>query len=266
MPKIVELDALERTVKAVLFSAYVRDEKPLSLLIVAKPESAKTAILKKFRGNKGIVYLTDCTAYGLAHEILPKISSGEVKHILIADLITPLSKSTKTRKAFIAFLNNLIEEGVAKITSYVTIWEREASCGLIAAITEEELKDGRHDWAKMGFLSRMFLFSYSYPISVVRKIFDSLMSDKSAVGESVPLNLPSEPVDVLLPEDIAKELIPISMRIGQSMQLYGFRFFLNSKTLLKALALMKGKTEVTREELEEFLELSNHFNWEFNPI
>jgi hypothetical protein len=51
MPKIVELDALEKTVKAVLFSAYVKDEKPLSLLIVAKPESAKTAVLKKYRDN-----------------------------------------------------------------------------------------------------------------------------------------------------------------------------------------------------------------------
>ena len=266
MPKIVELDPLERTVKAVLFSAYVKDEKPLSLLIVAKPESAKTAILKKFRTSKGVVYLTDCTAYGLTRDILPRIESGQVKHILIADLITPLSKSTKTRKAFIAFLNNLIEEGVAKMSSYVSMWEKEVRCGLIAAVTEEELKDGRHDWAKMGFLSRTFLFSYSYPISIVQRIFDSLMNDKSGVGESIELSFPSEPVDVVLPEDITRDLIPISMKIGQSMQLYGFRFFLNSKTLLKALALMKGKKEVTREELKEFMELANHFNWEFNPI
>lgn len=266
MPKIVELDALEKTVKAVLFSGYVKDEKPLSLLIVAKPESAKTAILKKFRGNKGIEYLTDCTAYGLTQQILPKIESGQVKHILIADMITPLSKSTKTRKSFIAFLNNLIEEGVAKIASYVSVREKEVSCGLITAITEEELRDGRHDWAKMGFLSRMFLFSYSYSISVVHKIYDSLTNDKSALGENVGLNFPSEPVDVVLSEDIAKQLVPISMRIGQSMRLYGFRFFLNSKTLLKALALLKGRKEVTIEELEEFLELSNHFNWDFNPI
>ena len=90
MPRIVELDALEKTVKAVLYSAYVKGEKSLSLLIVAKPESAKTAVLKKYRENKGIVYLTDCTAYGLTRDILPKTSSGEIKHILIADLITPL--------------------------------------------------------------------------------------------------------------------------------------------------------------------------------
>jgi len=85
LPKIVALDALETTVKATLFSAYVKDEKPLSLLVVAKPESAKTEVLKKYRENKGIVYLTDCTAYGLTRDILPKAISGEVKHIVIAD-------------------------------------------------------------------------------------------------------------------------------------------------------------------------------------
>ena len=31
---------------------------------------------------------------------------------MIPDLLTPLSKSTKTRNNFIAFLNNLLEEGV----------------------------------------------------------------------------------------------------------------------------------------------------------
>lgn len=266
MPKIVELDALEKTVKAVLFSAYVKDEKSLSLLIVAKPESAKTAVLKKYRDNRGIVYLTDCTAYGLTRDILPKILTGEIKHIMIADLITPLSKSTKTRQSLVAFLNNLIEEGVAKMTTYVSIWEKEVNCGLITAITSDALEDGRHDWAKMGFLSRMFLFSYSYPISVVHRIFSSLMGDKSAVGEPVKLDFPSQPVDVILPEDIAKDLVPISTRVGESMQIYGFRFFLNAKTLLKSLALMKRKTTVTSEEFDEFLELSRFLNSKFNPI
>ena len=35
MPRIIELDSLEKAVRAVLFSVYVKDEKPLSLLIEA---------------------------------------------------------------------------------------------------------------------------------------------------------------------------------------------------------------------------------------
>jgi hypothetical protein len=266
MPRIVELDALERTVRAEIFSAYVKDEKPISLLIVAKPESAKTAVLKKCRQNHGIVYLTNCTGYGLTRDILPKIATGEIKHIMIADVITPLSKSTKTRQSFVAFLNNLIEEGVARMTTYAAVWDKEVNCGLITGVTEDALQDGRHDWAKMGFLNRMLLFSYSYPISVVQRIFNSLIDDRSARGKPVKLELPPQPVDVILPDDIARELIPISARIGESMQVYGFRFFLNAKTFLKALALSRGKTTVTRREFEEFLELAKFFNSQFNPV
>jgi len=199
-------------------------------------------------------------------DILPKILSGEVKHIMIADLITPLSKSTKTRQSLIAFLNNLVEEGVAKVTTYASVWDKEVNCGLVTAITEDALADGRHDWAKMGFLSRMHLFTYRYSISAVHKIFESLLEDKSGISEHETLDLPAEPVDVCLPSEMAKDLIPISARIGESMQIYGFRFFLNAKTLLKALALIKKKTVAEKEEFDEFLELSNYLNAKFNPI
>ncbi len=266
MPTLIKLDALEKIIQATLYSSYIKSEKALSLLIVAKPESGKTAILKKYRENKGIVYLTDCTAYGLTQNILPRVNSGEIKHILIADLITPLSKATKTRKSLIAFFNNLIEEGVAKMTTGATIWEQEVNCGLIAAITSEELKDGRHDWAKMGFLSRMFLFSYEYPIPVVYKIFDSLMGDYSGIGDSIKLQFPNKPRDISLPTEIAEKLIPICMKIGEAMKLYGFRFFLNTKTMLKSLALINKKKEVTEDEFNEFLELSKYLNSDFNPI
>jgi len=264
--KLVELDALDTVLRATLYSGYVKNAKALSLLIVAKPESAKSSLLKKYRKNKGIVYITDCTAYGLTHEILPQIATGEVKHILIPDLVLPLSKSVRTRMSLIAFLNSLIEEGIAKMTSYVTSWDKEVNCGLVTAVTDEALKDGRHEWAKMGFLSRMLLFSYSYPIPTVYKIFKSLMDEEPERGEVVVLRFPRRPKNVTLPRHIAQQLQPISTKIGESMKVYGFRFFVNSKTFLKSLALMDGRTTVKAKDLNEFLRLSNYFNVNFNPV
>ena len=266
LPKIIDLEPLETVVKATLYSAHVKDEKRLSLLRVAKPECGKTAVLKKYRENKGIVYLTDCTAYGLTRDVLPRIVSGEVHHILIADLITPLSKTSKTRQSFIAFLNNLIEEGVAKMSTYATMWDKEAKCGLIAAVTDDEFRDGRHHWAKMGFLSRMFVFSYSYPISTVHRVFDSLLYDSSGSEEKIKLDFPEVLVDVNIPIRISKDLIPLSSQIGALMKLHGFRFFLNSKTFLKSLALINGRRKVSRKDFEKFIELSDYFNFKFNPI
>lgn len=61
-------------------SPHIKNEKPLSLLIVAKPESGKSSAMKQYRENKGIAYLTDCTAYGLTRDVLPKIVTGEIKN------------------------------------------------------------------------------------------------------------------------------------------------------------------------------------------
>lgn len=159
---LIHLEPLKKIVECALLSPYIKNEKPISLLIVGKAESGKSSVMKQYRENKGVVYLTDCTAYGITRDILPKIVSGEIKTIMIPDLLTPLSKQTKTRQSFIAFLNNLIEEGVAKIRTYSTVWNRDVKANVITAITDEALRDARHSWAKMGFLSRFIIFSYSY--------------------------------------------------------------------------------------------------------
>lgn len=262
---LLGLSALRETVETVLFTPYIKNEKPVSLLIVAKPESGKTAVLKSYVQNKGIVYITDCTAYGLSRDILPKISSGEVRTIIIPDLITPLSKSHKTRQSFIAFLNNLIEEGVVKVSTYVTVWEKEARANVITAVTDEELRDGRHDWAKMGFLSRFLIFSYSYPISLVTQIFRYYTENHYIVTER-RLNLPENDVDVVLPAEIAQRLDPIAIAIGQAMQTYGIRAKINLRSFIKALALKEGRKKVTEKDFERLIYLANWLNLNFNPV
>lgn len=176
METLINVEPLQKVVECALISPYIKDEKPLSLLIVAKAESGKTSVMKTYRQNKGIAYVSDCTAYGITRDILPKMLSGEVMTLVIPDLITPLSKSTKTRQSFVAFLNNLIEEGIAKITTYANIWDKDVKANVITAVTDEALKDGRHEWAKMGFLSRFIIFTYSYKPSTIMQSFQCKVS------------------------------------------------------------------------------------------
>jgi len=259
------LDPLKKVIRAALVSPYIKDERPLNLLIVAKPEAGKTTLMKIFRENKGICYLTDATAYGLTRDILPKMVSGEIKTIMIADLLTPLSKSTKTRKSFVAFLNNLVEEGVAKVSTYAMTWEKEVKANVITAITDEELRDGRHDWAKMGFLSRFLVFSYSYPLSTVLKILD-YYSEKPPIFPPERLQLPEREVHIELPKGLADKLDPVATKIGERYNLYGFRAKINLRTFIKALAWLNGKTEATEQEFNELLELTRWLNLDLNPL
>jgi len=262
---LINIDLLKKMIECTILSAYIKNEKPISLLIVAKAESGKSSAMKLYRQNKGIIYMTDCTAYGLTRDVLPKLVSGEVRTLMIADLLTPLSKSYKTRQSFIAFLNNLIEEGVAKITTYSTIWDKEVKANVITSVTDEALADGRHEWAKMGFLSRFIMFSYSYSTSTVIKILD-FYSKQGLVLGSETLELPAEDVEIELSKEIADKLNPIAMKIGEQFKLYGIRAKVNLRSLLKALALRNGKSVVSENEFQELLELADYMNFNFNPI
>jgi hypothetical protein len=262
---VIYVEQLRKAIESTLISPYIKNEKPISLMIVAKAESGKTSILKQYRQNKGIIYMTDCTAYGIQRDILPKVVSGEIKTLMIADLLTPLSKSYKTRESFIAFLNNLIEEGIAKITTYAMTWDKEAKANVITAVTDQAIEDGRHEWAKLGFLSRFILFSYSYSMSAVTEILNCY-SEHGLSMNNVKLTLPQKEVDIELPKEIADKLNPIAMKIGEQFQLYGIRAKINLRSLIKALAYRNGRKTVTEAEFGELLELSDYMNFNYNII
>jgi len=264
--KLINTAQLEKTIEATLISPHIQNERPVSLLIIAKPESGKTAMLKQYRQTKGVFYMTDCTAYGITRDVLPKIVSGEVSTLMIADLLTPLSKAVRTRESFVAFLNNLIEEGVAKITSYANVWDKEVRANVITAVTDSALKDGRHDWAKLGFLSRFILFSYSYDISTVTKIFSYYSEHSYDSSFNSKFKIPEKQVNITLTKETADRLDSIASKIGQQFQIYGIRAKINFRSFLKALAVRNKRNTVTEAEFKEFLELADYMNLNFNPL
>jgi hypothetical protein len=262
---LVHVEPLKKIIECALISTYIKNEKPISLLIVAKAESGKTSTMKLYRENKGIVYVTDCTAYGITRDILPKMVSKEIRTLMIPDLLTPLSKSAKTRATLVAFLNNLIEEGIVKITTYAMIWDKDVKANTITAITNQALEDGRHEWAKMGFLSRFIIFSYSYSLSTVMEILNHY-SKHGLNSDNVKVQLPKKEVDIELSKEIADALNPIAMRIGEQFELYGIRAKINFRSLLKSLAYRNGKKAVSDAEFKEFLELADYMNFDYNII
>lgn len=262
---LINVEPLRKVVECALISPYIKGEKPLSLLIVAKAESGKTSVMKLYRQNKGVAYISDCTAYGITRDILPKMVSGEVRTLVIPDLITPLSKSTKTRQSFVAFLNNLIEEGVAKITTYANIWDKEVKANLITAVTDEALRDGRHEWAKMGFLSRFIVFSYAYSTPTIAQILKSYSEHGLSPGEA-DFRPPEKEVDVCLPRRIADKLDPFATKVGEQFSLYGIRAKINFRCLLKCLAYRNKKRTVTDAEFREFLELVDFMNFDYKQM
>jgi len=259
------LDAIE----LVIWSGLIKDEKPLSLMIVASAESGKTQALMKYNINDGIAYMTDCTAFGLQRDIIPLVEKGEIKHIMIPDLLKPLSRKQSTVNTFVTFLNALIEEGIADILTYVSQPTRKIKglkCGLITSITADELKDQRHRWVSMGFLSRCLPFSYSYSQKTVKEIFDYIMSEKYQEESKIKLKLPKKPKDIKISKRFAEKVKPFSYAFAEPNKVYGFRFQTQLQVLMKANALRNKRKAVNNKDYKKVEDLMNHLNLNYKAL
>ena len=274
---MIGTEKLELIIELALWSGCLENERPLSLLIVAKPESGKSELVLKYKDNIPNVWvLTDATAFGLL-KILKEDAFRAVRHIIIPDLLSPLSRQPATVHSFIAFMNNLIEEGVMEIqTGFMTFKETGLNIGLISTMTPSVLQDRRHGWSRIGFLSRMVPVSYKYSQQTAQKILVSITHQEYHKEKPKALTLPTETAKVALPPRLAKKMLSFTRQHAQAEaelnrvemyeglrmlheaeELYGFRYQKQLQVMLKSRALMKGREEVTQEDVDALGSLLN---------
>jgi len=264
---LVKMEELKNMIKYVLWSGYVKDEEPLSLLIISKPESGKTDCIKMFKNNKGVIYFNDVTPWGLVKNIYKFNDLEPVRHVMIPDLLNPMSKSQTSVRAFIQFMNSAIEEGIEKIQTYgIQVTVPRLKFGLITAITSDAFKLRRHNWSRIGFLSRMIPFSYSLSRRAVEEIMESIFNRLYQKRKSINLNFPKEQVKVDLSYELARKVNSYAVRLATAEKLYGFRHQKQFQTLLQSIALSKGKRKVDEEDYKDFQKVAEYINLDFNAI
>jgi hypothetical protein len=266
-----DLEPLLEMLRLILYTAYIKGiPKPNSLLIIARPESGKTEALKKFTVNKNVAYLTDVTAFGIQRDWLAKIEAGEVRHIIIPDLLKPLSRKESTVNSFITMLNSLIEEGISSMSTYVTpgpvSFRKPVKCGLITAITSDEFRDKRHSWRKKGFLSRTIPFSYKYGMNTVNKVFNSILDLDYTKEHDIKLDIPKQDIAIKLKPKYARAILPSTATIARAQQTYGFRLQKQFQALLQASALERKRHAVNQRDVDRVLYLMNWVNFDENEI
>ena len=270
-----ELKDIIETVKLAVYSGYVEGVRPVSLLITASVGAGKTEITKKFKTVKGLAFLTDTTAFGITRSLLPELKSGMIKHIIIPDLITPLSKQRYTVTSLIAFLNALIEEGVVQIQSYaVSFKEENIRCGLISTMAREDLFDKRHGWSKIGFMSRMLPVSYEYSQRTVIDILKKIASGRLYDDNCIELRLPPRLVKIKGDEKLFNELIPYTLQLQEAEKVYGFRRQKQLSTLMMANRLNRAiendedlsNLKVEQEDFDRIIKLLDHINLDYKKI
>jgi hypothetical protein len=279
---MIGIDTILGLLELVVLSGHIRGEQPVSALVTAPPEAGKTTMVMKFVTNEGLVVLTDCTAYGIMYDYGELITQGRIKHLVIPDLIRPMSRGKDTVHSLVAFLNALIEEGVVSISTYaehVGVQNQGNSvqlavrCGLITTMAQGVLLDGRHHWARMGFMSRLLPISYTYNASTQLDIHMAIANRDYLSDTPIRLNLPTEDVEIRLQSPQTDELITLASGLNSIItstnnpeRVYGFRLQKHLQRLAMASALKHGRDIVSQDDVDYLRSLSGCINLEYYPL
>ena len=282
---MIGTDNINKLIELVVFSGHIKGEQPVSVLVTAPVEAGKTEIVMKYSQVSGCVALTDVTAYGIMRDYGQSIITGRVRHLIIPDMIKPMSRGRDTVHSLIAFFNALIEEGVLRISTYA---ERIGApsdgislespqipvrCGLIATMAKGILHDGRHHWSRMGFMSRMLPISYTYNVNTQLNIHRSIANRAYLSDTPIQLSLPSEDVEVRLESTQAGDIITLASGLASIItsssnpeRVYGFRLQKHLQRLVMASALKNDRDTVSQADVDYVRSLSGCINLEYYPI
>jgi len=282
---MIGTDTIIKLLELVVLSGHIKGEQPVSVLVTAPVEAGKTEIVMKYSQVSGCVALTDVTAYGIMRDYGQSIIAGKVRHLIIPDMIKPMSRGRDTVHSLIAFFNTLIEEGVLRISTYaerigapsdgisLETPQIPVRCGLIATMAQDVLLDGRHHWSRMGFMSRMLPISYTYNASTQLGIHRSIANRAYLSDTPIQLSLPSEDVEIRLESPQASDIITLASGLTSIItssnnpeRVYGFRLQKDLQRLVMASALKEGRDTVAQADVDYVSSLVSCINLEYYPI
>jgi len=255
---MIKVNDLKELIRTVLFSGYIAEENPLSIMFVADVGSGKSEMLNTFRVNDNIAYFTDVTYMGLI-KLLQE--TKEVRHIVIPDFLKITMKRKSTTDNITSCFNAMMEEGLDKISMMGQSFDfKGKKLGLITATTKASFNQYKKQWKAMGFLSRMLIISYKYSSKTQKEIFDYIMKREYLKnGAHKKENMPIRNHDVELSLKLAKKLKDKKTSFRRQKQF---------QTLAMSRALMdnRDRFKVTEDDIKMVNSFKKYLNLDFTEI
>lgn len=291
---MIKVEPILDIIETALWTGILKDEKPLSVILIAGVGSGKSAILGKSykapkikeewhkkKGRDGtvtqertqqvtqigtVLYTTDSTPYTIYHKYGDLLKSNKVKHIVIPDFLSILTKNKEAMPDTIRFYNSLIEEGIFRIESRYSdfVTEVPVQVGLITAVSSQDydIRRKTQNWGAMGFLSRVLPASYCYTNDTKGQILHSTFLREYHSEVNFELEFPDKPIYVDLPVKYEKRITELANTIKDPTDEVGARRQKQLMTFVMGDALKNKRDIVTDEDVDRLMEYSKYFNSE----
>ena len=186
------LEKLSEIVETILFTSSVRDESPVSVIIVGPSGSAKSKLIKLYQGPN--IHVTDSiTSQGL-WEIVQRDPKNEKQFILIPDINPTLSRRTATAISTVSNLLTITADGSVRIDDgRGDKICNHAPMGLITACTPEIYHRHAKQWFALGLVRRIIPLFFTYTSDTTSELQTYVTNGKihASFGTPRTLKLPS---------------------------------------------------------------------------
>jgi len=284
-------EKIERIIELALLTGFIGNGGPVSVMLIADAEHAKTSVLRGFRCYKTIE-TADISPKVIRDDIVPLLRTYSLNHIIIPDMVKVLSHKTATVNATIAFFNAMMEEGIMRSMFFGQTFELDVPrvCGIITSVTNDFFKTVCKKWHDIGFTSRFLPVSYQYSEEtkaeihklIRRNVFykevkDLATEDREAYDRRFNIEIPDDIASriSIYAQDAAKASAGYSFymsvqggkRAKFNVNIVGFRLHKQLRQLVRAEALRRTihNPAVTWTDMEEVDGLLEYVGYPGNP-
>jgi len=265
---MINTQIIEHIIRLGIYSAGVNRETPVSIMLIANPESGKTAILTKFSDVPSVKFTTDLNT-NMFVDFCYEYQANIKKTIVVGDFLRITSKKHSAQKNILTILNACMEEGYTGKLPMGQYIEKKITANLITSITQDEVSDKRHKWSQLGFMSRLLPITYAYTGETAERIMQYIKDRVYHKDEPYKFEVPKEKVDIMLPLNFADDLEIIRAEVLDKLKetnLYGFRLQRQFQVLAMANALSSGRNIVTKDDVDMIREISKFINFDYTRI
>ena len=246
------LEKITEFIKVVLASGYLKNEKPLSLVLVAPVSSGKTTAIKQFQKNPNVVISTDTTTWGILNKYQDKLRTGEIRHIIIPDLLNVLARRETTVQTFLLFVNASSEDGIFPSKTYaIDVQSFIEPFGWILCLTTDAYKRKKANLQGIGFESRFLNVTYKYSMETIQKILTNIIEEEKFVIPQIKITNYKSKKNIKGNKKIFKELLTFSQLLCKNGNSEILRMQRKLQTFLKACAFLRKDNKVTEKDLEK---------------
>jgi hypothetical protein len=249
--KLEGLENITEFLRIVFASGSLKNETPLSVLLVAPVSSGKTVSVKQFYKNKKIVATTDTTAYGILLKYQKDLEDGKISHFIIPDLLNCLVRRKTSVETLLMFINAISEDGLMPSKTFnMEIKNEIKPVGWVMCLTADMYEKKKKFLDGVGFLSRFFTVHWKYSPERLQKILDNIIAEDVFDVPDLKINSNGKKKEIKGNPEIFKDLIPYSKLLCKNNDSEVLRIQRHLQTFLKASALLRGADKVGKEDLE----------------